>query len=108
MARVTLEEMFDNVAERMVAERPEIARGRIFSSSGLSTSEKYFAIPRKGELLLKLPAERVEELIANGAGQPFQSGGRTMREWVCVAVAGEAECAAYMEEARAFVASLRN
>jgi hypothetical protein len=36
------------------------------------------------ELILKLSAERVQELIADGAGEPFAPAGKTFREWVAI------------------------
>jgi hypothetical protein len=92
-------------AARCLAANPEVAAGRIFSSAGLNVRGKYFAVPRPNDLLLKLPATRVQQLIESGAGQAFTSGGRTMKEWVLVQPADEASCAAYMDEARVFVAS---
>ena len=37
-----------------------------------------------GACILKLPAARVLELIANGVGRPFAPAGRVFREWVDV------------------------
>ena len=102
----SFEETFEAAALRLLASGPAIERGRIFHSVGLSTGGKFFAIPVRGELLLKLPAARVAELVASGAAHPFQTGGRTMREWVCARPESEAACYRYMEEARAFVAGL--
>src|ERR1700693_5051611 len=48
--------------------------GVIFHSTGLHTSGKFFAFVRKGELVIKLPAPRVAELIAHQAGRPFDAG----------------------------------
>jgi hypothetical protein len=37
----------------------------------------------RGRLVLKLPAPRVDALIASGAGQRYEPGpGRPMKEWV--------------------------
>ena len=49
------------------------------------------------------PDHDVVDLVARGAGQPFHSGGRLMREWVLLQPADEAACAARVDEARAFV-----
>ena len=55
--------------------------------------------------MVKLPAERVTELIASGKGHAFDAGkGRPMKEWVGLSPADETACAAYMREARKFVA----
>ena len=66
---------------------------------------KFFAFTTRGQLVVKLPAERVTELIASGEGRVFDAGkGRPMREWVGLTPADETACAEYMREARRFVA----
>jgi hypothetical protein len=37
-----------------------------------------------GGLVVKLPRERVLELIDNGTGEPFAPAGKVFREWVAV------------------------
>ena len=66
---------------------------------------KYFAFVTGGQLVVKLPAGRVAELIASREGIPFSAGkGRPMKEWVGLRPRDEAACAAYLREARKFVA----
>jgi hypothetical protein len=58
----------------------------------------------RGRLVVKLPHARVAELIASGAGEPFDAGkGRPMREWVALTEADGATWLALSEEALAFV-----
>lgn len=97
---------FDRVAERLLAEDPQLERGRMMHAFGLKTSGKFFAMEVDGDLVVKLPAERVEELVATGAGRPFGTGGRRMREWVRLSPPDDEACAAFMGEARGFVAGL--
>ena len=60
----------------------------------------------RGELVVKLPRERVDELVETGAGHRFDPGhGRLMKEWIALTPADEVECAAYVTEARSFVAA---
>ncbi len=55
-----------------------------------------------GELIVKIPAARVEELIAAGAGLPFAPAGRRFREWVRVPQRDPVLWQALLDEARAF------
>lgn len=57
----------------------------MFGSSGLKINGKVFAMLVKGDLVVKLPRESVDELIAGGSGVAFDPGhGRVMKEWVRV------------------------
>jgi hypothetical protein len=103
---VRVEEMFDDLARRLLDEDAGLERSRMFRSVGLRTAGKFFAVVVKGELVVKLPAERVDELVAGDAGRRFDPGhGRLMREWVCLRPVDESACAAYVDEARNFVAA---
>jgi len=100
---VTVDELFDRVAERLLAEDESVELGPIFShSTGLRTGNKFFAFVSRGDLVVKIPRERVAELIASGEGRPFESGRRVMKEWVRLSPGGEEACAAYVAEARRF------
>lgn len=102
-----VQRLFDEVADRLLSSDPDVERARLFNSGGLKArpSGRFFAAVSHERLLVKLPAGRVAELVAAGAGQPFHSGGRLMREWVLLEPSDEATCAAYVEEAHAFVAA---
>jgi hypothetical protein len=61
---------------------PSASTGGRFGASGLNVGGKLFAMLDGGELVVKLPRQRVEELVAAGTGQPFDPGhGRLMKEW---------------------------
>jgi hypothetical protein len=97
--------MFDAVAGRLVAENPGLDTARMFGSSGLRTeSGKFAGFARGEELVVKLPADRVSELLESGEGSVFDAGrGRPMKEWVVLHPADEAALERYLLEARAFV-----
>ena len=99
---VRVDQCFEAVAERLLREEAGVDQGRMLRSTGLRSGGKFFAFARDGELVVKVAAERVEELVARGMGEPFFSGGRRMREWVCVQPRDEEACAAYVDEARRF------
>ena len=57
--------------------------GSGFGRSALRFENKIFAMFVRGRLVVKLPAERVEELIAAGEGVHFDANkGTPMREWL--------------------------
>ena len=98
------EALFASVSERLLDEEG-VEQGRMLQATGLRVGGKFFAFATKGDVVVKLPAGRVSELIATGAGEPCNPrGGTPMREWVRLSPADEAACAAYVLEARDFVA----
>jgi hypothetical protein len=73
-------------------------------SAGLRVEGKIFAMYIDGELIVKLPAGRVGELIASGDGRPWGPGtGRVMKEWVAVSQAAGDSWGELAAEARRFV-----
>jgi hypothetical protein len=97
---------FQGVLARHGAAGPA-PRGRGFGSGALKIDGKIFASLASGDrLLLKLPAARVDALIAEGIGERFSTGtGRPKREWVTVSLAHAARWVALSDEARAFAAA---
>jgi hypothetical protein len=85
---------------------PDPARGRRFGADALTVEGSIFAMRVQGALVLKLPRDRVADLVADGVCGPFDSGkGRAMREWATVA--DPAQDRALAGEALEFVRSLR-
>jgi hypothetical protein len=75
---------FDAVANRFLGE-PGVTEGQMFGMPVLKAGGKVFAGLWEGQLVVKLPAERVAELVASGTGAAFAPmAGRTMKEWVLV------------------------
>jgi hypothetical protein len=62
---------------------------------------------RSGDLIVKLPRERVEQLTEAGTGKPFTPAGRTFREWVQIDDRDEDRWGELIEEARIFVGGHR-
>lgn len=76
---------------------------RGFGSGALLVNGRIFAMVTRGDLVLRLPAPRVAELIAAGQGRPFEAGrGRPLNEWMVAAASGR-RWRAFAEEARAHV-----
>ena len=81
--------------------------GRRFGATALKVHGAIFAMQVQGELVLKLPRERVAALIESGSGGPFSSGkGTPMREWVTVVEPPDGD-EALAREALDFVRSQR-
>jgi TfoX/Sxy family transcriptional regulator of competence genes len=64
--------------------RPSRAR-KTFGSATLKLHDRIFAMLVRGNLVVKLPAHRVDAMIASGEGHRYEPGpGRLMKEWLSV------------------------
>jgi TfoX/Sxy family transcriptional regulator of competence genes len=103
MAR-SAEERFATIADAQLRARDVTAGTGFGRSQGLRIGGKIFAMLVNGELVVKLPKERVEELSASGLGHAFDPGhGRVMKEWISVPTEAGRRWDALVEEAREFV-----
>lgn len=73
-------------------------------SEGLRISNKIYAMLVHGELVVRIPKARVDELIEAGIGRRFEpSPGRVMKEWLSLPPTASRRWKALVAEARAFV-----
>jgi len=77
--------LFQPIVAAFAGQR-DVSQARRFSTSSvLSVRGKIFCMMVKGRFVAKLPRARVDELVAAGAGVPFEPGpGRVMKEWLSV------------------------
>lgn len=95
---------FAAVAARF-RDEPDVTEGTGFGTiPGLRRGGKIFAMLARGRLVVKLPRERVDHLVASGTAERFDPGhGRLMKEWASVALDGPEDWEALAAEARRFV-----
>ena len=81
-----------------------VSRRRMFSSeNAFSVNGKIFAMLTHGCFVVKLPKERVDDLVEAGKGKRFDPGhGRLMKEWISVE-AGVLPWVALAKEAHSYV-----
>jgi hypothetical protein len=84
--RVLLER-FEEIVDELVG-LPGVtppASGSGFGRSAIRFNGKIFAMFVRGQLVLKLPEDRVDDLIATGHGRRFDANkGKPMREWLAL------------------------
>lgn len=99
-ARVAL---FWELAGQFLAE-PGVTRSTMMGYPCLRINGAFFGCIERatGHLVVKLPAQRVSELVAAGQALPFTPNGRTFREWAAFPVADPGEWRALLAEAREF------
>jgi hypothetical protein len=83
---VELDPSFVPVIEAFASVRRVTYGGQGFGSRALRLDGKIFAmLSSKGQFVVKLPRDRVADLIRLGRGQYFDTGrDRVMKEWVAV------------------------
>ena len=96
---------FASVVEAFTGMRG-VTTGKMMASPGLRVRGKIFAMLVRHALVVKLPAQRVQELVAAGKGRQFdpRGDGRLMREWVVVERPDDPPWLELAREAHRFVA----
>jgi hypothetical protein len=98
------ERAFQRLAAQFLAD-PSVSQGTGFGTNpGLRIGGKIFAMLVRGELVAKLPKDRVDQLVAAGVGSPFDAGkGRPMKEWISVPARHSRRWKHLADEALAFI-----
>lgn len=100
----TPEQLWEPLAKAQLAKRGVTSGTGFGTNEGLRVSGKIFAMLVRGELVVKLPKDRVDELVDVGAARPFDAGkGRPMKEWASVPASASRRWKGLVEEARTFV-----
>src|SRR5262249_8925861 len=107
-APITPEELYDTLVESLL-KNANVTVGspgkKGFCSSALQIGGKIFAMFSNGRLVVKLPRQRVDALVAAGAGERFdpRHDGRFMKEWLVVGPTADDEWLPLAREALEFV-----
>ena len=101
----TPEQRFATLVEAFAGEPEVTHEGTGFGTSGLKIRGKIFAMLARGALVVKLPRQRVDTLVAAGEGERYdpRRDGRLMKEWLVAGPALEGEWLSLAREALAFV-----
>ena len=101
------DERFASVAQAHLADA-RVSEGRMFGSRGLKIAGKVFAMLVKDELVVKLPADRVDAIVAARTGRRFDPGhGRPAKEWVALEPGTQLDWLELAEDAREYVRGWR-
>lgn len=95
---------FWEVADEFLA-RGVVDEGTMFGFRCIRAQGEFVAMPGNtfGGMVVKLPADRVTQLVDSGDGAPVAPAGRTFKEWV--AVEDQRQWSGLIEESIAFVAA---
>jgi hypothetical protein len=98
------EALFWELAEDLYV-NPAVTRSTMMGFPCLRINGGFFACVERstGNLIVKLPSERVTELVASDVGIPFAPNGKVFREWVALRHSDEDVWVALIAEAQAFV-----
>lgn len=86
-------------------DRPGVTRSTMMGLPCLRIDGQFFASfdRRTGDLLVKIPASRVDELVDAGEADSFAPAGRRFREWAAISPAREGSWDPLLQEAFDFV-----
>lgn len=78
-------DLYDELTDDLLYD-PAIGRATMMGYPCVRLAGKFLASfdDKAGVLVVKLPRQRVSELVEGGVGDPFAPAGRVFREWVSV------------------------
>jgi hypothetical protein len=102
----TDEEVFWELIDELQIDDPRVEEGTIMGGRCARVSGEFLALVsnKNAGLVVKLPRERVQELIDAGVGQPFAPANRVFEEWVSVPRRDRRRWRALLREGIEFVA----
>jgi hypothetical protein len=98
---------FAAISARLLTE-PDVTAGTGFGArAGLRSGGKIFAIRLEDALVVKLPAARCAQLLADGAVLPWDRGkGTPLKEWVAVPERDAEDWGGFADEALEYARTL--
>ncbi len=102
----TDEFVFWELIDELRLDDPRVEEGTIMNGRCARVAGEFLAlVDFKGSgMVVKLPRDRVDELIAQGIGRPFAPANRVFREWVSVPIRDRRRWRALLRESVRFVA----
>jgi len=99
-------DLFWELIDELQLEDPRVEEGTIMGGRCARVSGEFLGlVDFKGSgLVVKLPSERVAELIERGHGEPFAPAGKIFKEWVSIPTRDRRRWRALLRESVAFVA----
>ncbi|WP_309111313.1 hypothetical protein [Saccharothrix sp.] len=78
-------DLYDALTDDLLYD-PAIGRATMMGYPCVRLAGRFLASydDQTGHLVVKLPRERVAELVESGRGEPFAPAGRVFREWVSI------------------------
>jgi hypothetical protein len=98
------DDLFWKLADALLAD-PAVTRSTMMGYPCLRVNGSFFACVERttANLVVKLPADRVTDLVTLGLGISFAPNGRVFREWVALPILNQDQWTAFLDEARTFV-----
>ncbi len=101
----TAKELYGTVVDTML-QNPDVTQSQKRGfGSGLRVGGKVFAMLVKSKLAVKLPPNSIEELLAKGEGELYESGGRPTKDWIVVESNSQERWLSLAQEAMEYVAA---
>ena len=99
---MSAEEQWNKIKEEFLKIEDVQKRGE-----SLKIKKKMFVFLNKENITVKLPKERVAELLNSGEGLPYDPGnGKIMKEWVTIPLASSDKWSAFVKEGMEFALTL--